>query len=260
VLGVIPVVAPIFFIIALTDFLKPLTPFTFAWLIVVLLFSGSFLLLIGWKIWALVAIWRCAPNGSGAVWKFVARAYVILFVLSVPFSAIEKFADYRNQGYEAQVKSDLFVASPANAQWPWDGTKYGMSLEQVRTLVPNGKPPSQPDDFPDGLQELLRLENVKIVNTNFSAKFYFKTGKLSQVTLSWESGQTFDNALLVFNSLTEALRAKYGSEISREVKRGLLNEAEANWLSGQTNINVLAMSVGEHDSFINVNYQLRAAP
>jgi hypothetical protein len=252
----LPVSLPLLLTFELAHFLEPLRPLTITWLIVLVVASASFLLLLGWKIWALVAIWRCAPNCSVAVWKFVARAYVILFVLSVALSAIQKFAEYRSREYEPPVKSDLFVTSPANAQWLWGVIKYGMSLEQVKTLVPNGTPASEPDYLADGSQELLRLENVKIVNTNFSAKFYFKTGKLSQVTLEWETGQTFESALLVFNSLTEAFRTKYGSEISREVKR---DRAEVTWVSGQTNINVIAISGGETNAILNVNYQLRVA-
>ncbi len=43
---------------------------------------GAVLFLLVWKIWALVAIWRCAPNSSASGYKFLARGYVILFILS----------------------------------------------------------------------------------------------------------------------------------------------------------------------------------
>ena len=157
------------------------------------------------------------------------------------------------------VLTSLVVVAPVNAQSLWGGTEYGMSLEQVRTAIPNATPPSQADHLADGSQELLRLENVEIVRTTFSAKFFFKTGKLSQVTLTWKKGQTFWSAMLVYKELMEALRAKYGAEITRDVQRGVLNMATATWLSGRTNINLFAASVGEDDAVLNVNYQVRVA-
>lgn len=147
----------------------------------------------------------------------------------------------------------------ASAQSLWSGTEYGMSVDQVKSVVPNVTTPSSPSRLGDGAQELLRLENVEIVNKRFAASFYFITGKLTQVTLSLEKGHTFHGALLVFDSLTEALRAKYGREINRDIKRGVLNRATATWMAGRTNINVLVMSVGEDDALLNINYQVRVA-
>jgi hypothetical protein len=146
-----------------------------------------------------------------------------------------------------------------SAQSLWGGTEYGMSLDQVKSSVRNVMIPDIPSRLGDGAQEALRLENVEIVNKRFAASFYFIAGRLTQVTLSLEKGHKFDGAMLVFNSLTEALRAKYGREIARDIKRGVLNRADATWMAGRTNINVLAMSVGENDAFLNINYQVRVA-
>src|SRR5262245_25895809 len=88
-----------------------------------------------------------------------------------------------------------------SAQSLWGGTEYGMSVEQVKSAVPNVITPSRPSRLGDGAQGLLRLENVEIVN-RFAASFYFIAGKLTQVTLSVEKGQTFHGVLLVFDSLT----------------------------------------------------------
>ena len=147
----------------------------------------------------------------------------------------------------------------ACAQSLWGGAEYGMTVEQVKSAIPNVTSPSTPSRLGDGAQELLRLESVEIVSKRFTASFYFIAGKVTQVTLSLEKGHTFQSAVLVFDSLTEALRAKYGREISRDIKRGLLNRANATWMAGRTNINVLAMSVGESDAILNINYQVRVA-
>jgi hypothetical protein len=165
-----------------------------------------------------------------------------------------------NDALRLLVVFTLLVVSPCSmAQSLWGRTEYGMSLEQVKAAVPSAKPPEKPGDLRSGAQEQLRLGNVEIVNKKFAASFYFLGGKLTQVTLSLPKSQTFDQALLVFDRLTDALRTKYGQEISREIKRGPLNKAQATWLAGRTNITVIALSVGKGDALLNINYQVRVA-
>lgn len=153
----------------------------------------------------------------------------------------------------------LVISAFASAQSLWGPAEYGMSAEQVKSVVPNVRTPKNPGRLGDGARELLRLENVEIVNKRFVASFYFIAGKLTQVTLSLEKGHTFHSAMLVFDSLTEALRAKYGREISLEIKHALLSRADATWIAGRTNINIFAIGVGENDATLNINYQVRVA-
>jgi hypothetical protein len=152
----------------------------------------------------------------------------------------------------------VMVSTAAGAQSLWGGTEYGMSIDEVKLAVPNAIAPSKGSRLGNGAQELLRLENVEIVNKRFAASFFFLWGKLNQVTLSLQS-PTFHGATLTFNSLSEALRAKYGQEISRESDRGLLNKVSATWMAGRTNINVIAIAVGDNDATLNINYQVRVA-
>jgi hypothetical protein len=154
----------------------------------------------------------------------------------------------------------LFLNAPASAQSLWNGTNYGMSVDEVRATVPKAIAPDKPNRLADGAQELLRLTNVEIVGKTFDAQFFFRNGRLSQVTLSLEKGHTFHQATLTLNALSDALRAKYGREISHENDRtAALNRITATWLSGKTNINVLAIGVGDFDATLNVNYQMRIA-
>ena len=69
--------------------------------------------LIAWKIWALVSVWRCAPSSSASTYKFLARVYVVFFVLTVPLSSIGKFKEYRMRGYDTITKSQIRDAAVA---------------------------------------------------------------------------------------------------------------------------------------------------
>jgi hypothetical protein len=153
----------------------------------------------------------------------------------------------------------IFIYGVAQAQTLWGGTRYGMTVNQVKSVVRNTSSPINPDELSDGAQELLRVNNIKIVNKSFNGSFFFKSGKLTQVTLSIEQIDDFNDAILVFDSLTEVLRSKYGNEVSREIKRGPVNSAGATWMAGRTNLVVSAFGIAGNPSSIDVVYQLRIA-
>lgn len=137
----------------------------------------------------------------------------------------------------------ILAPSPGTAQTFWNGTTYGMSVAQVKSKVPKASPPSSnPSHLKDGSVELLRLDGINLANDTFTASFYFQAQKLSQVTLSLDKGRSFQSAMLVFDSISDALRAKYGRELDRRVTRGVLSQAESQWLSGRTQHH--AVSVG----------------
>lgn len=163
--------------------------------------------------------------------------------------------------YASAMFSILITGTSLCAQTLWQGAAYGMSVDEVRKVVPDAVPPRKdPGHLGDGSQELLRLDGIELVNKKFAASFFFKAKKLSQVTLSLQNGRSFDEALGVFDSLTEALRAKYGPEISRKIDRGrLLDTAKATWLLGGTNVSLFLMGVGKDYAVLNVNYQVRLA-
>ncbi len=82
-------------------------------LIALALIFAALAALLTWKVWALFSIWRCAPNSSASTYKFLARAYVVFFILTVPLSSIEKFKEYRLRGYDTITKSQIRDAAVA---------------------------------------------------------------------------------------------------------------------------------------------------
>ena len=157
------------------------------------------------------------------------------------------------------ITAFLAVNGFASAQTLWLATRYGMTVNQVKSIVRNTSTPINPGELSDGARELLRVNNIKIVNKSFNGSFFFKSGKLTQVTLSIEQIDDFNDAILVFDSLTEVLRSKYGNEVSREIKRGPVNSAGATWMAGRTNLVLSAFGIAGNPSSIDVVYQLRIA-
>lgn len=152
----------------------------------------------------------------------------------------------------------LLFSSVSSAQALWRGTTYGMSVQEVRAIVPEAAPISESGRLKDGAQELLRVEDFELVDERFSGGFYFLSGKLTQVTLSLAKGKKHATASAAFNKLTEALRSKYGKEDNRKgSNNSLIKSMEAQWLSGRTNIELLLTTIGDGDASLKVVYQVR---
>lgn len=145
----------------------------------------------------------------------------------------------------------------------WGKTEYGMTVEQVKKVVPKAQRPKTPENLREDLPELLRINNVQIVNNTFVAHFYFRDGKLFQVSLTLRDPGKFVDAMRVFDSLTEVLRAKYGKEITMKVINeddvGSFDSADATWVSGRTNIDLYLLSINDGDALLKINYQVRIA-
>ncbi|MEQ1800640.1 MAG: hypothetical protein ABL989_01890 [Gammaproteobacteria bacterium] len=156
----------------------------------------------------------------------------------------------------------------ASAQELWRGAKYGMTPEQVHSLFPTVVTPSEPsvlggpNDAPGTqLRGLRELEDIAIARHDFKAIFYFQDKRLQQVTLKAKDLTDTTEAMVLFDSVSNLLREKYGQELSKTFKpSSSLSRAYGHWLSGGTHISVLALSVGdgsEDATVFNINYQTR---
>ena len=139
----------------------------------------------------------------------------------------------------------------------WFSTWYGMSLEQLKQVLPEVTRPSTPQTLKGGRVELARLEDIEMVEQRFHASFYFQGNKLKQVTLTLETRSPFSKTLLIFNRLADIFRGRYGTEISRTSTRHAtgLNREAAMWISGRTKISALTMGVGDQDASLKIDYQ-----
>jgi hypothetical protein len=148
----------------------------------------------------------------------------------------------------------------AKAQVLWNKTNFGMTANDVKGVVPYAVPCSEAGNrLANGAVALLCKPNVLINHELFKAQFYFNGRGLIQVTLSLEGKHDFHNVRLIFDGIADALRSKYGRELSLKYQSGLLNEAIGEWVSGRTNINLLGFSVANAPATLNVNYQVRLA-
>ena len=152
----------------------------------------------------------------------------------------------------------ISISVPAKAQSLWGDTTSGMNPSQVIEVVKGSRLAQDGDTLGTGARELIRLDDLNVVNELFDVRFYFLEQSLTQVTLGLNDERSFSSTLLVFDSLADALRSKYGKEMSESIdSRSILKKAEANWVTSRTNINLLVLSVGNSPAILNLNYQIR---
>ena len=128
----------------------------------------------------------------------------------------------------------ILTGSISFAQSFWGATQHGMSEPEVRAVVPDATPPSDPATLHSGALELLRLNRVELAQETFAGRFYFLAGKLHQVTLSLE-GATRERMSGAFDSVAKELRAKYGREMSISTS-DVNGDRKATWMSKNTRI------------------------
>lgn len=149
------------------------------------------------------------------------------------------------------------TASHASAQSLWRESVLGQSVSEVSELFPAAAVPVKPGTLKSGAVELLTLDGVKVGNLDMPAHFYFKDGALTQVTLQLPETESNAAARVGYDSLLEALRAKYGQEFNSKNSAGFLTIRNATWMAGKTNITLTLMLVGDAPPILNVVYQVR---
>ena len=155
----------------------------------------------------------------------------------------------------------FFSVHTINGQTLWQGTEYGMTVEQVKSLFPDAQdtyydPNEKPDlpppvfkdttnlygvmpmsTFPDDPGVRLLYIRKVIVGADFDISFYFKNGLLDCVVLgpysynNYESNNDYETLYRdIFLPLSKELSAKYGKGNVKNTG----SDREQKWISGNT--------------------------
>jgi hypothetical protein len=118
----------------------------------------------------------------------------------------------------------------------WDVTEPGMTVADVRAVLPEAAPPAQPRRLDNGLTLGLVAPNVSNFDRAFDAELYFDDDGLQQVLLRATRLLTERVAMMEFDELRHAATLRYGRElpgISTSLDSVL---AEARWRAGPVTI------------------------
>lgn len=142
----------------------------------------------------------------------------------------------------------------------WGQTCYGMTVNQVLKAVPGASAHAAlaGKNLANGAFELATGPDQTIAGEMFTPRYYFLNGRLDEVMLTLEGVTDSYKATSAFEALTDALRAKYGPELS--LHQTLIGR-DGNWRHGKTNIALALFVIGNADPhpLLNVVYQTRLA-
>lgn len=150
--------------------------------------------------------------------------------------------------------------APTYAQELWGGTSKGMSIEQVKSIVRGAVEVSGGGSLSGGAIEELNGETLNIAGKDFVSKFYFLNGALEQVMVTPRNSMTFNEARLTLSSIVDALRSKYGKEISIKLNPDpFLSSYEHTWINGKTNITSFLIGMQSSPPSLSIIYQVRVS-
>ena len=113
----------------------------------------------------------------------------------------------------------LSLALPAEAQELWAKTQAGMSVDEVKKIFPDAIQPSS-TTHGHGMERLLTIPNIMIQEKPFRVVFLFRDKQLDRVALYYNGPeQSFGTLMLLYDSILNILRAKYGKEINHLSQR-----------------------------------------
>ena len=133
-----------------------------------------------------------------------------------------------------------------------------MTVLEVQAEFPNARPAPEEQTLGNGARGILEIPNVNVAGRTFTAQFYFLDERLTQVTLSMRNPGPFSLAHVHYAMVLDAVRAEYGKKRSLEDDPAT-QIRQANWLAGRTNIMLVLLGIGEHESVLNIVYQGRLA-
>jgi hypothetical protein len=149
------------------------------------------------------------------------------------------------------------MARAADSVKLWGASRSGMTVEQVLGAVPGtARHDPSPGESVGNATEQVRGPVQTIAGEKFIPHFYFERGALVQVTLGLEGISDAYQAFLTFQGVADALRAKYGKELSlRQSSIGWDGE----WISSRTNISLALITIEGATPLLNIVYQTRVS-
>jgi hypothetical protein len=118
----------------------------------------------------------------------------------------------------------------------WHVTEPGMTLADVRAVLPEAMPPAQPRRLGSGLSLGLVAPGVSNLDRAFDAELYFDENGLRQVLLQPTRLLAEPAAMREFEELRHAASLRYGRELPGTSTPSAEVLAEARWRAGPVTV------------------------
>ena len=101
---------------------------------------------------------------------------------------------------------------PASAQELPAGVRFGMGVDDLRTVLPTAEVVRRPERLAGGLAGTWRLADTQVAGLAGSQVFYFAAGQLRRVEFQADTGAVPDGGAAAFDRLLAWGRERYGPE------------------------------------------------
>jgi hypothetical protein len=132
----------------------------------------------------------------------------------------------------------------------WHVTEPGMTLPEVRAVLPDAVVPTQPKSLDNGLSLGLVASKVPNLDRVFDAELYFDGNGLQQVLLLPTRLLPPSAAMGEFEELRRAASLRYGRELSAVGTRSAAIPAEAHWKAGPVTVTLRVETRGEYAAVV----------
>lgn len=128
----------------------------------------------------------------------------------------------------------------------WGSTYYGMTVDDVLTNLPGAKRVITPQLSPEeqAIKEVVKLDDVLILDEKFNVMLMFKDNMLKEVHLNWIPNTLKTNSDLpnLYSNLAWLLTIKYGQPFksTRQEFSPPLTTWQAQWVKNMQNIDLYA--------------------
>lgn len=127
----------------------------------------------------------------------------------------------------------------------WHVTSPGMTISDVRTVLPEAVPPPQPKSLGNGLSLGLVMPRATNLERAFNAELYFDERGLQQVLLQPTRLLLPSAAMSEFEELRAVAARRYGRELAPSGPRPVDVPAEARWQAGPVTVTLRVERRGE---------------
>lgn len=146
------------------------------------------------------------------------------------------------------------VSMPVYAQTLWKEAKAGMTVKELKQAMKELTPPTVPEHMGpnNALQDLLIKKNIKIVNEDFTAHFYFTNNRLIAVHIFADTFVDKQKIAYLYPMVEDLLRDKYGKPRERSIEEG---RKSTEWRSNNVDISLLYYDL-DAKSFLKIIYSV----
>lgn len=144
---------------------------------------------------------------------------------------------------------------PALAFELWNGASTGMSAASVQSLHPGAAPNPTPDSLAGGAEDLLVDPNVRYADGTYRARYFFRDGKLAQVTLTLDvSASEHKNIKRHFRAALKTMTARFGAPTTATQQLLLATDTlVARWDHRPRRMSIIAYQ--DVSKLLNINFQ-----